>query len=778
MSAAALAQPAPAAGQQWNMLQSYCTECHNFDDFYGGLAFDLMSPDSIPHDAAVWEKALRKLRGRLMPPPGSPQPEQTQIDAFMAWMETQLDAEPLHPPVGHVPLQRLNRTEFALAVKDLLGVEIDGADYLPAEIEVDGFENIAAALSVSPAFLDQYIGAARAVARKAIGEPAPKLANAYYPSPGGSQANFEDGMPLGSRGGMKVRHDFPADGEYRLNILDLDVGLYPRAVETRQTVIALVDGVEIFREDLGGEQDMILANRDGAEGRAAIMERFSNIPFTTRAGSHDVVLTFIERSRAESDATVGRGGFNGSRVARFLDGIEIVGPYNAGGVSMTPSRARIFVCQPASAADEVPCARDIIASLGHRAFRHELSEADIQDYLPFFEAGRQGAGGFDAGIEQVVAAILASPDFLYRGVSVDKDIGASRIFALNDTELATRLSFFLWGQGPDTALLDLAAARELGKPEVLRAQVQRMLRDPRAANLVDNFALRWLNLDDLDAVDPEPAQFPGFNNALRKDLATEVQLFLSSVLLEERPVQELLDARHTFLNERLARHYGINDVFGAQFRRVELQDERRWGILGKGAVLLRTSYGDRTSPVLRGAWVLDKLMGTPPSPPPPDVVTDLSAPPDQKPTTLRARLEQHRTNPTCGQCHGVIDPIGLALENFSVVGQWRDHDAQADAPIDASTVLPNGHAIDGPVALREELAGHPAQFAQALTEKLMMYAINRELEYFDMPEIRRIVKEAQAQDYTLSALVFGIVNSPAFRNQALPEGEQGQVAGR
>ncbi len=772
-----MAQSASDTPRQWDLLQSYCVECHNFDDFFGGIAFDLMHPEGIPQEAEVWERALRKLRGRLMPPPGSPQPSEQEIADFVSWMSGTLDATPVHPPVGHVPLQRLNRTEFALAVKDLLDVEIKGEDFLPSEIEVDGFENIAAALSVSPAFLDQYIGAARAVARRAIGEPVPKLANVYYPAPGGSQANFEDGMPLGSRGGMKVRHNFPADGEYRLNILDLDVGLYPRAVETRQTVIALVDGVEIFRADLGGEEDMTLANRDGVEGRAKIMERFNDIPFTVKAGTHDVVLTFIERSRAQSDTPVGgRNGFGGARLARYLDGIQIVGPFNSTGVSMTPSRAKIFVCQPQAQSEELSCAKEIIANLARRAFRREITERDIEDYLPFFEAGRSGAAGFDGGIEQAVAAILASPDFLYRGIGVEKERSSSNLVALNDTELASRLSFFLWGQGPDDTLLDLARDKRLSEPEVLREQVLRMLSDRRARNLVDNFALRWLNLDDLTAVQPEPEYFPGFNNLLRQDFATEVKLFLGSILLEERPVHEILTASHTFLNERLARHYGIDDVFGAQFRRVELKDERRWGILGKSAVLLRTSYGDRTSPVLRGAWVLEKLMGTPPSPPPPDVETDLSVPAGQKPTTVRERLEQHRVNPTCNQCHGVIDPIGLALENFDVVGQWRDRDRLADAPIDASTVMPNGVAIEGPVELRAQLSRDPSFFAQAITEKLMMYAVNRELEYFDMPEIRRIVKAAESENYTLSSLILGIVNSPAFRNQALPEGDAGQVA--
>ncbi len=772
-----------AGASQWQMLDQYCTGCHNIEDYSGGLAFDLMTPAGVPKDAVTWERALRKLRGHLMPPPGSEQPGQQQIDSFVAWLENSLDSAPAHPLAGHVPVQRLNRTEFALAVKELLAVDMKAEDLLPAEIEVEGFDNIAAALSMSPAFLDQYISAARTAARLAIGEPVPKLANVHYPAPGGAQDEFEDGMPLGSRGGMKVRHNFPADGEYRINILDLDVGLYLRGVETAQSVVVLIDKRVVYRADLGGPEDLSVANRMGVEGRAQIMQRFTDIPAQVSAGEHDVIVTFIERSRVESDWSVDSGNDNGGgfgnagrlRVARVLNGIEIKGPFKPTGVALTPSRARIFVCQPQRADAEQACAERIIANLARKAFRREPTQADIASYLPFFAAGRSGAGSFDAGVEQVVAAILATPDFLYRGIAPATDLGATATYALSEVELASRLAFFLWSQGPDDELLQAALAGKLANDETMAAQVRRMLADPRANALVNNFALKWLNLDSLEAIDPEPAQFPDFSEALRADFSEEVRLFIASVMLGERPVQELLTASHSYLNERLARHYGITSVHGMQFRRVELADETRWGLLGKSAVLLRTSYGDRTSPVLRGAWVLDKLMGTPPAPPPPNVVTDLSVPVGEKPTTVRARLEQHRDNPTCSQCHGVIDPIGLALENFAVTGQWRDRDNLAEVPIDVSTVLPSGIAINGVVELRRELVKRPGQFAEVLTEKLLMYAINRQLEYFDMPQVRAIVRAAEAEDYRLSALVLGIVNSPAFRLQALEE-ENGNIA--
>ncbi|MEY4641438.1 MAG: hypothetical protein RLZZ227_1432 [Pseudomonadota bacterium] len=764
--------PAHASG----LLDQYCSECHNSEDWAGSIAFDVLAVENVGVEPGVWEAAVRKLRGRLMPPPGSTQPAQGEIDAFVGFLEASLDANVNLPQAGHVAVQRLNRSEYAQAVKDLLAVDIDTTEYLPSDIEVDGFDNIAAALSTSPAFLDQYINLARVVARLAVGEPVPKQAFAFYRSPSAAQDAYQEGMPLGTRGGMQVTHNFPADGGYEISVLDLDVGLYPRSVETQHTLVLLVDDEEVFRDTIGGPEDFALVNKGGAPAATEVMARFAKIPVQVSAGPHRVTATFIERSTVETDETVGGfvayGGFafeGELRVPRLLNGIEITGPFASTGLAMTASRAKLFICEPARAADEPACARDIIASFAARAYRRPVTNAEVERLLPFYEQGRATPGGFDTGIEHAVAAILATPDFLYRGISLNKDIGDKQVFALSDLELASRLSFFLWGQGPDPELLALADAGTLGNAATLRAQVLRMLDDPRAQTLVNNFALKWLNLDDAKAVDVDPNLFPGFRAEMRLDFAEELRLFLGSVLLEDRPVQELLSANYTYLNDRLARHYGIDTVFGTQFRRVELEDERRWGLLGKAAVLLRTSYGDRTSPVLRGAWVLEKLLGTPPTPPPPNVETDLSVPPGEKPTTVRARLEQHRAQPSCNQCHGVIDPIGLALENFTVTGQWRDVDVQAEAPIDASTVLPSGIAIDGPVQLRNELLKRPEQFALALTQKLFMYALNRELEYFDLPQVRAIVRAAAADDYRLSALVTGIVQSPAFRMQALPE---------
>jgi hypothetical protein len=752
------------------MIDTYCAGCHNSRVRAGGVALDTLSLDAIQANAGVWEAAVRKLRSRLMPPPESRQPGQRDIDAFVTWMEAQLDRAAIGGPVaGHVPIQRMTRTEYATAVNDLLAIELDARELLPAEIEVNGFDNIAAALSLSPAFLDQYVAAARRAARLAVGESVAKLGSAHYPQPKGNQAVHIDGLPLGTRGGMTFRHNFPADGEYRFTIPDLGVDLYTRAVETRHTLIMLVDGREVFRESLGGPEDMRTVDRGGAPGRADVMKRFANIPVQVKAGRHEVAVAFIERARIESDEFVanlpGDLFSRGDREPRLVDGVQVVGPYDSPGVSDTASRQRIFICRP-TANDERACARRISENLARRAYRRPVTDADIDSLLPFFDTGRKEPGGFDAGIDQVIASVLVITDFLYRAIPTPRDGGDRAAFPLSDLQLASRLSFFLWSEGPDEVLLTVAAAGRLHDPDVVRAQALRMLRDPRAASLVRHFASKWLDLDKLGEVAPDPDLFPGFDEQLRHDMAIEVESFLASVLLEDRNVGDLLTADYTFLNERLARHYGIASVLGPQFRRVTLDDPRRWGLLGKSAVLLRTSYGNRTSPVLRGAWVLGKLMGTPPTPPPPDVDTDLSQPKGQAPQTLRARLESHRTKPGCNHCHGVIDPIGLALENFDAVGRWRDVDSEAKAPIDAKTVLPNGRAIDGPAELRQALFGEKDAFTRALTEKLMMYALGRELQYYDMPQVRAVVRRAAGEDYKLSAIVSGIVTSDAFRMQA------------
>ncbi|HEY6344113.1 MAG TPA: DUF1592 domain-containing protein [Bryobacteraceae bacterium] len=780
------------------MLDDYCVTCHSTALKTGGIAFDALDLQKAADNADIWEKALRKLRGRLMPPPGNPQPEQKDIDSFIAWMESNLDSHAKGPKAGYVPIQRLNRTEYAASVKALVGVDVNTKEILPQDIQVGGFDNIAAALSVSPAFLDQYITAARQVAKIAVGSSNPRVSNVKYSV--AANQNNDYPLPPGTRGGVRFKHNFPADGEYRINILNLSVGLYTGSMENESTVVILLDDKIVFRKPIGGPADLELAERKGPAGRDEIMKRFAKIPVQVHAGVHDVAVAFIDRSHVESDENVANpAGFNGltgttavaDRMARLVDGIEILGPYNPTGVSQTASRALIFICDPQNQAQnqaqnqtktagEQTCAKQIAENLARRAFRRPITADDLAQLMPFYVAGRESGGSFDQGIEQIIAAVLASPEFLFRsirGTAIVKPVGTSpnSDFPLTDLELASRLSFFLWNTPPDDELLKLAAAGEFAKPGVpgnkeMDKQVRRMLADPKASSLVTSFAMKWLNIADLDAVQPNPMLFPEFNEQLRRDFSTEAEDFLSSILLEDHSVLDLLAANYTFLNERLARHYGISGVVGNQFRKVALTqndtEKERWGILGKGAVLLRTSYGDRTSPVLRGKWVLDSLMGTPPSPPPPDVATNLDEKAGEAPKTIRARLEQHREKAICMQCHGVIDPTGLPLENFDAIGQWRTTDRQANnAAIDASTVLPNGVPINGVVELRAQLASHPAQFVQAMTEKLTMYALNRELEYFDMPQVRAVVRAAAKDNYKFSSIVLGIVNTDAFRKQ-------------
>src|SRR6516162_4376649 len=762
---------------QWSMIQTYCFGCHNEFVKAGNLFLNQLSADSVPEHPEIFEKAVRKLRGRQMPPPGAPQPSQQEVDALVSWLESTLDKSGMEHLAGRVAVQRLNRTEYANAVQDLLAVEIDPTQYLPADIAVEGFSNIAAALTVSPAFLEQYIKAARVVARMAVGKPVADLVKASFPPPAtGDQDGYVDGMPLGTRGGTRFEYTFPADGEYRVTITDFDFGNYPRGVENETTVVVLIDRKEVFRQKVGGEADLAFVDRGGgAPAGEKLMERFANIPVQVTAGVHEVVVTFIERSQVETDDLIAGGTLYYGRlikgylrVPRVLGPIHVVGPYAATGPTRTPSREKLLsICKPEAPAQERACAERITRDLAGRAFRRPVTKEDIDRLMAFYDAGHEGSGGFNTGIEQMVTAVLVSPDFLYRGIARPQN--DTQFYALSDLELASRLSFFLWKRAPDEELLKLANKGELRAPGVLDAQVRRMLAAPQAENLVTDFALRWLDLTEVNKFEWDKQIFPEFNAELRQDFATEIDLFLRSVLLEDKNVEQLLTADYTFLNERLAKHYGIATVHGDQFRRVHLEDENRYGLLGKGAVLLHTSYGNRTSIVVRGAWVLDKLKGTPPAPPPPNVVTDLSTPPGEAPKTMRAMLEIHRKNPTCNMCHGVIEPHGITLEHFTVTGQWRDVDWQANAPIDSKVKMPDGTEIDTPADLRRTLLGRPGQFVQALTVKLMMYALGREISPYDMPQVRAIVRDAAKNDYRFSSLVLGIVSSDAFRMQALEE---------
>jgi hypothetical protein len=755
--------PAPAAPA---LIDAYCVDCHNASTKTGGLALDTLDLKHPEANAEVWEKALRKLRGRLMPPPGNPQPPQADIDAFTTWMESALDAHPGPIHAAHVPVERLNRTEYAASVKDLLGVEVNEKDILPQDVQVEGFDNIASVLRTSPAFLDQYLDAARRVAKRAVGDMHPPLSS--WPIKSGGNEDPELPFPPGlrQRDAMAITQNFPADGEYRFSFSfdEQSIGLYNRELQNRTTLVMTIDGKLKFKGDIGGLADLRLANLENNVGWQKILERFEKIPVALEAGPHIIIVGFIDRSHVESDDNVGGGG---APMARLADSknvtLEVKGPYNPAGISNSTTRPLIFICDPAKTG-ETACAKQIAQNLAHRAYRRPVTEADTSRLMNFYNEGRLEKGTFDQGITEVVAAVLASPDFLFRAIPTPRNV--SKEFGLSDLELASRLSFFIWNTGPDAELLKLAETNQLSKPGALEAQVKRMMADPKAESLVTGFAMKWLNLSSLDLVQPDPKIFNSFNATLRTDFVTEAEKFLGSVLLENRNVTELLTSNQTFVNDTLARYYGVDGPPTSAFKPVTLTDPNRFGLLGKAAVLMRTSYADRTSPVLRGAWVLDKIIGAPPTPPPPNVDTNLAESTAAAPKTVRARLEAHRDKAACKQCHGVIDPTGLALENFDAVGQYRTTDRQAgNAKIDASTVMPNGDAIDGPVQLRQELSKTPEKFVTAMTEKLMMYAVNRQLEYFDMPQVRKVVHNAQKDNYTLASLVMGIVNSDAFRKQ-------------
>ena len=759
------------AETQWALLDEYCVDCHNFDDYSGGLAFDLMDHNAISADAQVWEKVVRKLRGRMMPPPGQEKPENEKINQFVAWLEGNLDQPAEFVDPGEKLLHRLNRTEYANAIRDLLKLDIDPAALLPVDGAEDGFDNIATALQVTPSFIDQYLGAARVVSEQAIGSSSARASGTPYSFSTVGQSFHIDGLPLGSRGGAVVEHYFPSDGDYLLNIASMASGLAVGSMEHGNTLIATIDGRKFFETTIGGMEEAEQLDKLRAPAVDALNARIRDIPLTTTAGPHKVAVFFLHRSFAESDdplqqLTPRKGQDAIVDVRQF----EIYGPVNATGLSSTPSRDRIFSCHPDNDVEEVTCARNIITDLASEAFRGFLADEDSELLMRMYQAG-YADGGFEKGISFALSGILVHPKFLYRLEPVPESLPPGATFELSSLELASRLSFFLWSSIPDEVLLEIAIDDGLKDPAILQQQVKRMLKDPRAENLAHNFGYQWLGLAELENIAPDRKLFRDVDGNIRADLTQEALLFMQSIFSEDRSVLDLLTADHTYLNENLALHYGFNGIRGSEFRKVTLEDERRWGILGKGGVLMVSSYPNRTSPVLRGAWLLENIMGTPPAAPPPDVEGFVEIEEGQEYTTVRERLEMHRVNPSCNGCHGVIDPLGFALENFDAVGRWRDNDRQARTPIDSSGVLADGTPVDGPVALRQAILSRPDQFVQTFTEKLMTFGLGRSIEYQDMPTVRRIVREAEGDGYRLSALVLNIVNSEQFRMKHNAEGE-------
>ena len=761
-------EPSAEVAAQWHLLDTYCTDCHSAAEATAGLVLEARQPDEIAADAEVWEHVVRKLRSRMMPPSGNAQPSTIEVDAFVAALEQTLDAARPVPEPGHVTLRRLNRTEYANAIEDLLTLEVDAAALLPVDGSAEGFDKVASALQVSPSFMDQYLTAARTLSARALGNPQARAAGTPYTISAAGQEFHVPGLPLGTRGGAVVEHDFPTDGEYLLNIGNLVTGLWGFNQEHRNTLIATLDGERFFELEIGGGEDLRELDQIGAPAVDRINAQLKNIPFETTAGVHRIGITFLHRSFAESDRKLrslvpGRG----QDAVLKLSGFEIFGPVSARGISETPSRRAVFSCYPNATDDEARCAEEVVEQLSARAFRGTGTRREIEQLMRLYERGRQ-SGGFEGGIEYALAGVLAHPKFLYRLEDPPEDLADNGAYELDGTALASRLSFFLWSSIPDQSLLDAASDGTLTDAAVFESQVRRMLADPRAQTLASDFAYQWLGLGELDSVDPDPQIFRDIDRDIRAHFIEEISRFVDSVFSADGSVLELLSAQHTYLNETLALHYGINGVRGARFRRVELDDPGRFGLLGKGGVLMAASYPNRTSPVLRGAWLLEHLFGTPPADPPPDVEALIENVEGRPAATVRERLEVHRDNPSCNSCHGVIDPLGFALESFDAVGRWRERDRFAGTVIDASGVLVDGRSINGPVELREAILERPEQFLQAFTEKLMIYAIGRSLDYRDMPTVRRIVREAAEADYRFTAIVLGIVSSPQFRMQQVP----------
>jgi hypothetical protein len=763
---------ASSSGQaiEWGLIEQKCLKCHNSEDWAGGIAFDTLTAGDIAKDCEIWEKAVRKLRGRKMPPPGQPQPKKSEVDSLVAWLETRLDATPTTDP-GRVGLHRLNRTEYAREIDRLLGLDVDVKLLLPNDVSSDGFDNVAAVLRVSPAFIDQYISAARNISRQAIGRVDAKPDTYQFRAKSDiDQSRHVDGLPLGTRGGMLIEHYFPVDGEYDFSIREFfftGAG-YVTKIDSPHKVILTIDDVRVFEHVIGGTEDQKAVDVNQAIAADELQKQFDHIRTSVKAGMRRIGVTFVQRSFAQSDSPL-QPIAELPEMERFptIPGLDLSGPFSVTGVGDTESRRRVFVCRPTSASDELPCAKQILSRLASQAFRRPATNTEVQTVLNFYSNGRE-LGNFDAGIESGLTAILSSTKFLYRAEQTPANVSAGDIVPLTDFELASRLAFFLWSQGPDDQLMGIAANGTLRKPEVLSAQIKRMLADPRSQSLVTNFAFQWLNVNKIETLQPDPVLYPDFDRNLRDSFKEEMRLFLDSILRSDRSVLELLSSNQTFLNERLASHYGVPNVLGDQFRPVTLENSNRSGLLGKGALLMGTAYGNRTSPVLRGNWLLENIMGTPPTAPPPGVETLKDIDPGKQALTMRERLAHHRTASSCNSCHGVIDPLGFAMENFDVVGAWRDKDRDAGSMIDASGTLASGEFVKGPIDLRNALLAKPDQFVQTLTEKLMTFALGRALRAQDMPTVRHIVRQAAADQYRFESIVAGIVNSAMFQTQSVP----------
>ncbi len=771
-----------------NTISRYCVTCHNDRLRTADFSLDGLDVEQVGSHGETWEKVIAKLRTRTMPPPGRPRPDIATYDTLAGWLESQIDTYAMdHPEPGRTEaFHRLNRAEYANAVRDLISLDVDVAELLPADnIDQHGFDNMADVLTVSPALMERYLSAARKISRLAVGEEplAPATENYSVNILKLQDDRMSDDLPFGSRGGIGIRHYFPVDGEYDLQItLHRNYVNYVRGMGSRHELEVRFDGELVRSFVFGGEEPDVTqapasygGNQFGdPEWEEYMLFADSNmrVRFPATAGPHVVSVAFVRRFTEPEGVLQPRQSIFAVAVNEMRDGnaavdrVAIGGPYVSSGPGDTPSRQALFTCQPVSdtTADEEVCARDILSSLARRAYRRPVESADLATLMDFYQMGRDDAT-FDSGIQLALERVLISPDFLFRVERDPVDIEPATVYAISDLEIASRLSYFVWSTGPDDELLDLAESGALNDPVVLEQQAKRMLRDPRATALVKNFAGQWLYLRNLRGVVPDGIVFPEFDENLREAFQSETELFVESLIREDRSVLDLLGADYTFVNERLARHYGIPNVYGPHFRRIPLDAElaeRRGGIFGHGSLLTVTSYPNRTSPVLRGKWVLSNVLGTPPPPPPADVPDLPDRGEDGQAATVRDRLATHRESPACSVCHAPMDPLGLALENYDAVGKWR-LTGEADLPIDSSGNLPDGTVFEGPSGLRTLLLERKEQFIGTLTEKLLAYAIGRGPQYYDRATVRDIVRSAETDNYRWSSVIVGIVKSAPFR---------------
>jgi hypothetical protein len=734
------------------LIDQYCVGCHNERLKTAGLMLDKLDVSQIGGNPAAWEKVARKLRAGDMPPAGRPRPARADAEAFAASLEAALDAAAAAQPNPGAPaIHRLNRTEYSNAIRDLLALDTSAVDvksWIPADDSGYGFDNIGDVLSLSPLLLEKYLSAAEKISRLAVGDPKIPPADETYDAPKGlvQDDRTSDELPFGSRGGLAVHHYFPLDGEYLIQ-----VRLQRTSGQERETILGLQEQRQIDVR-LDGHRLKLFVVGGGQSQLDLVADGNLELRFPAKAGSHIVAVSFIKDTVKPAPRRNNSGA---------ISSVTIRGPYNATGSGETASRARIFACRPAPGIDnENACAANVLGTLARRAYRRPVAKADLAPLLDLYKDGRKD-GGFEAGIEMALRGILVSPGFLFRIERDPPKIVPGAAYRISDTELASRLSFFLWSSIPDDALLDAAEQGKLRDPAVLEQQVRRMLADSRSSALVQNFAGQWLYLRNLQSVLPDPSEFPDFDDNLRQAMQQETELFFASMLREDRSVLDLLTADYTFVNERLARHYQIPNVFGNGFRRVAVSNEARRGLLGQASVLTVTSYATRTSPTLRGKWLLENILGTPP-PPPPDNVPSLKDDTQSKAMSMRERMEQHRANVVCASCHARMDPMGFALENFDAIGRWRTRNSDG-SPVDASGVLPDGSKVEGPAGLRAVLLQQPDQFAGNLTDRLLTYALGRGTEYYDAPVIRAVTREAARNGYRWSSLILGIVRSTPFQ---------------